>query len=142
MREPNCVGALIKDQAGRIYVHRRSQTRRVLPGTWDIVGGHVEAGETLQQALAREIEEETGWKLASTGPLLADWEWEYGGVVRRELDYLVEVEGDLAAPRLEEGKHDAYAWVGIDEVDLMMENRTDGDFRLRDIVASALRIES
>jgi 8-oxo-dGTP pyrophosphatase MutT (NUDIX family) len=139
MREPNCVGALIKDQAGRVYVHRRSPTRRVLPGTWDIVGGHIEAGETLEEALAREIEEETGWTLLRIGPLIADWEWEQRGFVRRELDYLVEVVGDLSSPRLEEGKHDAYAWVGLNEVDLMMKDRTDGDFRLRDIVAIAIR---
>jgi mutator protein MutT len=142
MREPNCVGALIRNEAGQVYVHRRTPTRRVLPGIWDIVGGHIENGESLEQALAREIEEETGWKLVHTGPLIADWEWEYGGLVRRELDYIVDVEGDLASPRLEEGKHDAYAWVGIDEVDLMMENRTDGDIRLRDIVAKAILHDS
>jgi 8-oxo-dGTP pyrophosphatase MutT (NUDIX family) len=140
MREPNCVGALILDKNGLAYIHRRSEIRRVLPGTWDIVGGHIEEGETIEEALAREIEEETGWKLLRIGPLIADWEWEHRGFVRRELDYLVEVEGDLASPRLEEGKHDAYAWVGSEDVDLMMENRTDGDSRLRDIVISALRL--
>jgi len=138
MREPACVGALIRDDRGRVFVQRRSATRRVLPGIWDIVGGHIEAGETIEATLAREIHEETGWKLRRIGPQIADWEWEHDGRVRRELDYLVDIEGDLAAPRLEADKHDAYAWVGRDTLDLMMEGRTDGDRRLRDIVAAAI----
>lgn len=141
MREPACVGALIKDDRGRVFVQRRSATRRVLPGLWDIVGGHIEAGETLEQALAREIKEETGWTLRRIGAQVADWEWEHDGLVRRELDYLVDVEGDLSAPRLEAGKHDAFAWVNLDNLALVMDGRTEIDVRLRDIIARALRAD-
>jgi RimJ/RimL family protein N-acetyltransferase len=140
MATPECVGALIRDARNRVYAHRRSPARRLLPGIWDVVGGHVEPGETPEEALAREIEEETGWRLRRIEALAADWQWAYQGVLRRERDYLVEVDGDLDAPRLEEGKHDAYAWVGRDGLDLMMAGRTDGDRRLRDIVAKATRI--
>ncbi len=122
-----------------MFVQRRTVSRRVLPGIWDIVGGHVENGESVHEALAREITEETGWELRRILAQISDWEWEYDGAVRREVDYLVEVNGDLTDPRLESGKHDAYAWAGLDNVDLMMEGRTDGDFRLRDIVIEALR---
>ncbi|SDS43260.1 GNAT family N-acetyltransferase [Actinopolymorpha singaporensis] len=139
MREPACVGALIRDSQHRVYAQRRSPDRRLLPGIWDVVGGHVEAGETPEEALAREVEEETGWRLRSVEAVVADWEWSHEGVVRRELDYLVDVDGDLTAPRLEEGKHDAYAWVGPADLDLMMVDRTDGDRRLRDVVAKAIR---
>jgi RimJ/RimL family protein N-acetyltransferase len=134
-----CVGALIRDGHNRVFAHRRTPARRLLPGTWDVVGGHAEPGETPEQALAREIEEETGWRLRRIEARLTDWQWEYGGVTRQEFDYLVEVDGDLAAPRLEEGKHDACAWLGPAELELMMAGRTDGDRRLRDIVARAAR---
>lgn len=137
---PTCVGALILNSEGRVYVQRRTLTRKVFPGTWDIVGGHVETGESLQEAIAREINEETGWALRKIGMQIADWEWEHGGVVRREIDYLVEVDGDLPTPRLEAGKHDRCAWIGWDNLELMMEGRDDGDRRLRDIVARALEI--
>jgi mutator protein MutT len=139
MRPVDCVGALIRDERGRVYVQRRTAERRLFPGIWDIVGGHLEPGETPEQALAREVEEETGWKVRDIVWTVADWEWEYEGRVRRELDYLITVDGDLDRPRLEVGKHDASAWVGLDNLDLMMENRTDGDRRLRDLVAHAVR---
>ncbi|GAA1709350.1 hypothetical protein GCM10009745_66580 [Kribbella yunnanensis] len=135
----DCVGALIRDGRGRVYVHRRSADRRLLPGIWDIVGGHVEVGETPEEALAREVEEETGWVVREVLGVVADWEWEWEGRVRRELDYLVVVDGDLARPRLEVGKHDASAWVGVDDLELLMVGRTDGDRRLRDIVAHVVR---
>jgi len=139
MRAVDCVGVLIQGEQHRVYVHRRTMQRRLFPGIWDIVGGHLEPGETPEQTLARELEEETGWKLREIRSTVADWEWEHQGRIRRELDYLVTVEGDLRRPRLEEGKHDASAWVGPDDLELLMENRTDGDRRLRDIVAHVVR---
>jgi len=138
MRDPMCVGALIRNNDREVFVHRRAATRRMFPGIWDIVGGHIEPGETPEDALAREIEEETGWQLRRIVAQIADWEWEHDGIVRRELDYIVDVDGNLAEPRLEVGKHDAYAWVGLKNLELMMEGRTDGDHRLRDIVARAV----
>ncbi|WP_405063230.1 GNAT family N-acetyltransferase [Kribbella sp. NBC_01505] len=140
MRVVDCVGALIRDRRGRVYVHRRSVDRRLLPGIWDVVGGHVEAGETPEEALRREVEEETGWTVREVVGTVADWEWEWEGRVRRELDYLVVVDGELERPRLEEGKHDASAWVGVDDLELLMVGRTDGDRRLRDIVAHVVRM--
>jgi RimJ/RimL family protein N-acetyltransferase len=139
MAQPDVVGALIRDGQHRVFAQRRSPSRRLLPGIWDIVGGHVEPGETGEAALAREVEEETGWRLRHIEAVLADWHWEADGRVRHEVDYLVVVDGDLDAPRLEAGKHDAYAWVGLDDLELVMEGRTDGDRRLRDIVAKATR---
>jgi 8-oxo-dGTP pyrophosphatase MutT (NUDIX family) len=138
MREVACVGALIRDARGRVFVQHRSATRQLLPDTWDIVGGHLEPGETPEQALAREIAEETGWTLLRIDAQVADWEWEMDGRVRREIDYLVSVDGALDAPQLEPGKHDAFAWIEAHQVDLMMVGRTDGDVRLRDIVARVL----
>jgi RimJ/RimL family protein N-acetyltransferase len=133
------VGALIRDERDRVYVHRRSATRRLFPGIWDIVGGHVEPGETREHALSRELEEETGWRLRRVEAVVGEWDWTVDGVLRHETDYLVEVDGDLTSPRLEDGKQDAFDWVGPGNLELLMVNRTDGDRRLRDVVARAVR---
>jgi len=135
---PHCVGALIHNRHNRILAVRRAPTRTLLPGIWDIVGGHLEPGETPHQALAREIHEETGWTLHHIDAVIADWEWEHHGVTRREIDYLVRVTGDPHTPRLQPDEHDAYAWIGPDNLELLMQGRTDNDRRLHDIVATAL----
>ena len=50
------VGALLVDPQGRVFVARFSK----IPGHYAIPGGHVEYGETVAQALVREMQEETG----------------------------------------------------------------------------------
>lgn len=52
------VGAiLLKD--GALLLGRRS-AHRSYPDCWDLIGGRVEPGETIEQALVREVEEEIG----------------------------------------------------------------------------------
>jgi ADP-ribose pyrophosphatase YjhB (NUDIX family) len=53
------VGAVLVRQ-GRILLGRRSPEKRLCPGMWDVIGGHVEAWETYEQGLRRELREEVG----------------------------------------------------------------------------------
>ena len=125
---------------GRAFVIRRSPDRRLFPGCWDLPGGHVEPGETSLQALARELEEETGWKLARVVAELGEHRWEGDdGVERVEVDYLVSVDGDLAAPMLEHEKHPEHGWAGPSELDKLDEGRQPGDDIVKRVVERALR---
>ncbi|MCQ2266733.1 MAG: NUDIX domain-containing protein [Bacteroidaceae bacterium] len=52
------------DSAGRLYLQKRSMRKDIAPGLWDTsVGGHVDYGETLLQAVLREAREEVGLQL-------------------------------------------------------------------------------
>jgi 8-oxo-dGTP diphosphatase len=135
-----CVGAVIVDDEGRVFVHRRGPDRTLFPGCWDLPGGHVEPDEAPLDALRREIEEETGWRLRRVVAELGETTWTGDDGIRRcELDYLVEVDGELAAPRLEWPHHVEFAWVGLDEVDRLVEDSTPVDADIREIVARGLR---
>jgi 8-oxo-dGTP pyrophosphatase MutT (NUDIX family) len=136
-----CAGALILDDDGRIFVQRRAADRTLFPDTWDIVGGHVEAGESTMETLRREISEETGWRLthvlAELPPVTYTGE---DGRDRVEEDFLVRVEGDLRRPRLEQGKHTEYRWIGPDEVEALIGDRgTTGDAVALAVLTTAFR---
>jgi 8-oxo-dGTP diphosphatase len=134
------VGAVVTDGAGRVFVQRRSRTRELFPGAWDMVGGHAEAGEDALQALRREVLEETGWEVARLGPVVELVDWEANGVARRELDVVVTVRGDLAAPVLEAGKHDAWRWLDRGDTSVLDEGREPQDVWLRGIIERAFDI--
>lgn len=132
------VGALIADEQGRIYVQRRSEDRALFPGCWDLVGGHVEAGEDLMTALEREVLEETGWRLLGSGPVVEILDWSAGdGVARREIDLLVSVAGDLTKPYLEPGKHSEGRWLAQHELNVLLERRHKDDRWVHDTVERA-----
>ncbi len=48
------------DGAGNFLMHKRSERCRDEQGTWDIGGGKLEYGETIDEAVMRELAEEYG----------------------------------------------------------------------------------
>ncbi|MDR0659357.1 MAG: NUDIX domain-containing protein [Prevotellaceae bacterium] len=138
------VGALVIDNKGRIFVQRRTPNRKLFPGCWDIVGGHVEVGETLEEALRREIQEETGWVLFEVGSLVKEFHWqaEENGVLKKkiEFDFIAKVNGDLNNPQVEQGKHDKYYWLTSGEVAMLQDERNPDDTFIYDVVKEAFRI--
>jgi len=61
------VGAVIVDRSGRVLLIRRG--RPPLAGTWTLPGGRVERGETQEQAVLREVLEETALRTRWVAPL-------------------------------------------------------------------------
>jgi mutator protein MutT len=54
------VGAIIMDGEGRLFLAKRGPKAKNERGLWEFPGGGVEFGETLRDALIREIREEYG----------------------------------------------------------------------------------
>ena len=65
------VNAFLVNMQGQLWIPRRSLNKRLFPGGLDMsMGGHVESGETYEQAFKRELmeelnikEDESVWKL-------------------------------------------------------------------------------
>lgn len=62
-----CVGAVVRDETGRLLMILRGHDPG--RGLWSIPGGRIEPGETAEEAVAREVREETGLEVRC-GPLL------------------------------------------------------------------------
>ena len=54
------VGALIFNLEGKLFLMRSHKWR----GQYAVPGGHIELGETMEQALRREVKEETNLDLS------------------------------------------------------------------------------
>ena len=48
-----------------LMLHRTKKRNDINKGKWLGIGGKLEAGETLEECLKREVQEETGYKLNS-----------------------------------------------------------------------------
>lgn len=49
------------NSAGELYLQKRARTKDIQPGKWDTsVGGHIDYGESVEEALHREVREELG----------------------------------------------------------------------------------
>jgi 8-oxo-dGTP diphosphatase len=133
-----CAAAFILDDDGRIFVQRRAADRPLFPGAWDIVGGHLEAGETALDALRREIFEETGWRLTHVLAELPPVRYTGDdGRVRVEEDFLVRVEGNLRRPRLSASEHTEYRWITRDDLDpLLGDSDRPGDRLARTLLTA------
>jgi mutator protein MutT len=101
------VGAVIRDR-GQILLGLRASHRRSCASCWDVIGGHVNKGETLLDALTRELAEEIG--ILSECPrafrtLILD-----DVVDGRMLLHLFLIEHWVGTPTLANGEHTELCW--------------------------------
>jgi len=104
------VAGLITDARGRILLTRRTEGRD-LAGRWEFPGGKREPGETSEQALVRELEEELGIR-AEVGDWIIDVPQRYPDKrLRLEVRRIRSFKG---TPRGHEGQ--AMVWVMPDKL--------------------------
>jgi len=95
---------------GLVLVTRRAPGEK-LAGMWEFPGGKLEPGETVQQCIVRELDEELG-VAAVAGDVFAKTAYTYaGGVIE-----LIAVEVVLLDETLCLRVHDAFKWVLPDEL--------------------------
>ena len=113
------VGAVILD-GDRVLLVQRGQPP--LQGEWSLPGGVVETGETLVDALAREVHEETSLDVI-VGPMVEmfesirrddDGRVEYHYVI---VDYACRVRAGTSAVAARGTDADDVRWVPVDELD-------------------------
>jgi 8-oxo-dGTP diphosphatase len=109
MSEPSDIvgGLLVRN--GRLLLGRRSPDKRLCPNAWDLLGGHVETGETEQEALVRELQEEIGVR-PTRFERLAAWRFPAGA---RFSVYLVHAWSG-GEPAICNPEHTALGWFTVE----------------------------
>lgn len=101
------VRVLLTDDQGKILIIKRSTDSRTNPGKWELPGGKVDQGESFDQALIREVYEETKLKIALDHVV---------GVSEQNLP-LIRAVHIIMSGKIVEGElnlsdeHEGYAWV-------------------------------
>ena len=100
---------------GKILLGLRAPHRRAYPNRWDVVGGRVEAGETLEAALTRELGEELGITPTSIEFLsrIEDDNPNGRGVAVYNLFVVRQWSG--GEPEMRNNEHSALRWFGLVE---------------------------
>ncbi|MFT4181355.1 MAG: NUDIX domain-containing protein [Rhizobium sp.] len=113
MTEIACA-VFVKD--GQVLLVKRAPHKAYYPNQWDLVGGHVEPGESVEAALVREAQEEVGLTPLRFQKLVEFSEPQAGdGLTVRYHVYAV-TEWDGGEPRLLGDEHTAMRWVRASEV--------------------------
>ncbi len=106
------VGAVIQRDSSVLLLERHKDD--FMGGIYELPSGRVEDGESLDIALYREVEEETGLKIREIKMYLGHFDYESkSGKRTRQFNFTVTV-GEPLEIKLQE--HDNYVWANNDQL--------------------------
>lgn len=116
--------AVVGDRQGRYLITQRSQEKHWAPGSWEVTGGGVLAGETSQQAVVREVREEVGLDV-SDQPLVPAYSYENVDLERGD-NYIVDIyhfqlDVDESDVVLQDSEAVAFAFASWDDIAALAE---------------------
>ncbi|MFJ1460901.1 NUDIX domain-containing protein [Nocardia sp. N2S4-5] len=105
------VGAVVQ-HGGKILLLQRPADD-FMGGIWELPSGKVDPGEAIDQALIREVKEETGLDVTAIRNYLGEFDYQSGsGRKSRQFNFTVEVANTDTVQLTE---HDAYTWTSLAE---------------------------
>ena len=109
------VHALIVDEINKILITRRSKNDNYMPLMWDLPGGSVEMGEIVEDALTREVREETNICISPIKPIYV-----HTDLSQAPQNHIIQIVykcaytgGDIA---LRPDEHDEYRWIPYNDI--------------------------
>ena len=104
------------DGVEKVFLPRRADTKKFLPGKYEIPGGHIDYGEDIQVGLVREIQEELGVTVALGDPFAVfTYTNDIKGSHSIEVVYFAQLADDPAGITIDPDDHSAFGWFTEDE---------------------------
>lgn len=119
----------ITDESGRLLVQKRSKQKELYPGRWDnSAAGHVDSGETYEQAALRELGEELGLRnveLEKLGDYYVDVTNDWRLMRRFTRSYKLVLKEPLPVFHLPPEEVEAIEWMDISRVKKLINSHPD-----------------
>jgi len=98
---------ILENDKGELLLYKRDNKPDIpFPGYWDLIGGHVENGETPEKALIREVKEELDLDIGEftffkryeclEGDAYPNIKYIYSGRINLPIEEITLLEGDIA----------------------------------------------
>jgi 8-oxo-dGTP diphosphatase len=123
-----CVtGFIYKDD--KVLILKRSKEESFLPEYWELPGGKVEFGESLEESMNREMKEETGLEIKNIKPYSSfSYVSQDGQRHTVDVQFLAEIKGGPSEVEISDA-HSESLWVGENELH---------NFKLSDLMKEAI----
>lgn len=102
---------ILKDKNEYLVV-KRSDDDELYPSCWEFPGGHMEDGESIKDALRRELSEEIGFN-DDFEPIIVNYSEEINiakNIHNIEIDFIINVDKSKVNIKLSK-EHSEYSWV-------------------------------
>lgn len=116
------------DGVEKVFLPKRADTKKFLPGVFEIPGGHIDYGEDIAEGLKREIKEEFDMEISVGDPFAAfTYENSIKGSHSVEVIYFARFVNPLEQIKIDPEDHAEFRWIGVDELDQVITGGKPAD---------------
>jgi len=135
--DTNIVVVALLRRGNQLFIAKRADTKQTWPGQFELIGGHVDPGETLEDALRREVREEIGVEI-TIGQIVGAFTYESEDTFKVEICYLCELADASAEPVINPEDHSEGRWISRDQTGMLekVDNETDMITKAFEIIES------
>ncbi len=112
---------------GKLFIAKRADTKKFLPGKFELPGGHVEYGEDIREGLKREFREEFGVEII-VGETFYSFTYMNGDNHVVEVDFFAELLHPDVEIKLNPADHSEYLWVDRNELNSIWD-KEDAEYQ-------------
>ncbi len=117
------------DGVTKVFLPKRADTKKFLPGVYELPGGHIDFGEGIADGLQREIREEFGVSVNIGDPFASfTYTNNIKGSHSVEVIYFATFKSPIDQIQLDPADHSTFDWFAEIELDKVVdENKRDDD---------------
>ena len=105
------------DGVEKVFLAKRAETKKFLPGVFELPGGHIDFGEDIVDGLIREIKEEFSMQISVGDPFYVfTYVNNIKGSHSIEVNYFATFKNPIENIHLNPEDHSIYGWFTEDEI--------------------------